>query len=356
MNKVISKVKWDKSIHQSQITNLMKYSQTIGIDTSKGHLDFSLYKNYEAHYLQRTNNELATLHQYIEQLGKEQNLSEILFCLETTGMYTQPFLVIATKYQLNVWLESALEISQSMGLKRGKNDISDSKTIAEYAFRNQDKAKLYQLPDKAMQEMKALLGLRKRLLESLKSIATPIKESKNFSTATTQDLIEKCSSNTITTLKEDIKQIEQELFKLLEENPAIKENYELTTSVTGVGKWTAFDVLLTTQNFTKFQNPKKYATYCGVIPFSKDSGKKKGRNRISFYAHKGMKARLHMCALAAVKHDDEIKAYYERKVEEGKAKLAVLNAIRNKIILRIFAVIKSRKKYEKRTLNDLETS
>ena len=46
-----------------------------------------------------------------------------------------------------------------------------------------------------------------------------------------------------------------------------------------------------------------------------------------------------MAALSAKKRDTEIKAYYERKVAEGKNKMSVMNAIRCKIISRAFVVI-----------------
>ena len=62
-----------------------------------------------------------------------------------------------------------------------------------------------------------------------------------------------------------------------------------------------------------------------------------------------MKWHLHMCVLAAVRHDRELKAYYERKIKEAKPKLVILNAIRNKIIHRIFAVINKQEKYEKQS-------
>ena len=53
-------------------------------------------------------------------------------------------------------------------------------------------------------------------------------------------------------------------------------------------------------------------------------------------ANKELKKLLHMGALSAIKHYEEFRAYYERKVKEGKHELAVLNAIRSKIVLRAF--------------------
>lgn len=53
-----------------------------------------------------------------------------------------------------------------------------------------------------------------------------------------------------------------------------------------------------------------------------------------------MKSLINSCAVSAVQHDKELKAYYLRRVEEGKPKMLVLNIIRNKIIARAFATVK----------------
>jgi len=46
-----------------------------------------------------------------------------------------------------------------------------------------------------------------------------------------------------------------------------------------------------------------------------------------------------MCAIVAVRHDKELKTYYERKIAEGKAKMLVINNVRCKLLARTFAVI-----------------
>jgi hypothetical protein len=52
-----------------------------------------------------------------------------------------------------------------------------------------------------------------------------------------------------------------------------------------------------------------------------------------------MKALLSNCANAAVQHDPELKAYFQRKTQEGKAKMSALNAVKAKLINRVFASI-----------------
>jgi hypothetical protein len=48
-----------------------------------------------------------------------------------------------------------------------------------------------------------------------------------------------------------------------------------------------------------------------------------------------------------VTYYDEFKCYYRRKIKEGKPKMLVLNNVRNKMVLRLAAVIKNNKPYQK---------
>ena len=52
-----------------------------------------------------------------------------------------------------------------------------------------------------------------------------------------------------------------------------------------------------------------------------------------------------MASLSAIKLDQDIKAYYERKVAEGKNKMSVLNAVRNKLLARVLACVNNEKQY-----------
>jgi transposase len=99
-------------------------------------------------------------------------------------------------------------------------------------------------------------------------------------------------------------------------------------------------LIIATKGFEVFDNWRQLACYAGVAPFPHQSGTSlKGRNKVHPFADKKMKSLLNMCALVAIKHDKSIKAYYERKVGAGKAKMLVLNNIRCKLLARVFAVI-----------------
>lgn len=65
----------------------------------------------------------------------------------------------------------------------------------------------------------------------------------------------------------------------------------------------------------------------------------RGKTKVSSLANRKMKALLSNCASAAVQHDPELKLYYQRKVKDGKAKMNVLNAVKAKLINRVFATV-----------------
>jgi len=67
---------------------------------------------------------------------------------------------------------------------------------------------------------------------------------------------------------------------------------------------------------------------------------------VSKFANKQLKQVLHMAALNSVRYNQEMKAYFDRKVSGGKSKMSVLNAVRNKLLHQIVAVVKRGTPYE----------
>jgi hypothetical protein len=62
-------------------------------------------------------------------------------------------------------------------------------------------------------------------------------------------------------------------------------------------------------------------------------------------ANKELKCMLHLCALTAIRLYPEFRCYFQRKRSEGKHSMSVLNAIKNKIALRVAAVINKQQPY-----------
>jgi len=328
----------------------MKYKVFIGVDVSKEVLDFALIvEGKKLFHLQVSNNKKG-INLFYKRLMKEVKTSkdQWLLCMEHTGIYCNPLLEFMTEKDMAVWLENAAVIKVYHALERGKNDALDAIRIAEYAYAKRDKVRLWEAPREVIGQLKSMIQLRKRLLTSKKRLLDPLQEEKLFGNKQWAKEHDKLLRPVIIKIEKQLKEVEQKIQQLIDGDDHLKQLYQLITSVTGVGQIVAINTLVVTNEFKQITDPKKMACHCGVAPFKYDSGKSiRSRARVSHRADKSMKVLLHLAAMSAISSKGELKDYYQRKVEEGKNKMAIINAVRNKIIHRIFVCVRENRKYEK---------
>ena len=320
----------------------------IGIDVSKLTLDVTVLtpKSSTKKYKQISNTVegLKKLNSWLRKTDGF-NYPHALFCLEHTGIYTRVVLNYLSEKNANIWLESSLHIKKSLGLKRGKNDKIDSLRIAEYAYRFIDKSELYQNNLPVITELKDLLTCRGRLKKQLKINRVAINELKKVDSVQGEK-IELLSMAAVRGIELSIKNVEKEIMDIVVQNKKLKEVYELATSIPGVGPILTLKLMVYTKMFTKFKNNRQLACYCGVAPFEHSSGTSiRGKTGVSKFANSDLKSTLHMAAISSVQHNPDLKVYYERKVKEGKNKMSAINAVRNKLLYRIVAVVNRKTPY-----------
>ena len=324
---------------------MKKFETYIGIDVSKNTLDVTVINEEEpnkTHYERFSNNqaELNQLICFVKQHTKSKS-NRWLFCMEHTGIYTMHLCVYFSLHKFSYALVPAIDIQRSVGLKRGKSDKTDSKVIAKYAYLRQHDILLSSLPEKVLMKLKLLLSYRDRLTRAKKMLKTISTDMNQFlGPELTKDVI-KSSSKMSLKIDAEQKMIDYKIMALVKDNEELHNQYNLITTVPGIGPQTALNLIVYTRCFSTFDNARQLACYAGVAPFEYTSGTSiRGKTRVSPMANKKLKVLLSMCALNAKKVDPEIGLYYLRKTEEGKNPMSVINAIRNKLILRVFATVK----------------
>ena len=94
--------------------------------------------------------------------------------------------------------------------------------------------------------------------------------------------------------------------------------------------------VLACAEFTLFGHGRELCCFAGLAPFTYTSGTSiRSKRRVSGRADHELKALLHMCAMVAAIRikSGHFSEYYRRKVNEGKNKMSVLNAVRAKLIV-----------------------
>jgi len=329
----------------------MKYQFFVGCDVSKATLNFSVRNRTEILNDDQIENSVKAIRKFLERLRKLKGFhaKAVLFCLEHTGLYNNHLLKVLQQAKMDVAIVPAAEIKLSVGLQRGKDDIVDARRISEYAMRFEDKLNLWTPPRKIIQELQALTTLKERLIKTKVQLENPLGEGVNFTDEEIFNDLVQCNSSAIEGVKKSIAEVEAKINALIDKDDDLRQKKERITSIPGVGDTTAIDVIIETNEFKDFDDPRKFACYAGVAPFHRTSGSSvRGRPRVSHMANKRMKTLFHLCAMSAIRYNQSIKAYYHRKVEQGKNKMSVINAVRNKIIHIIFALEKNQTMYSEK--------
>jgi len=263
----------------------------------------------------------------------------MLFCFEDTGIYSMPLAYYLNDHKLTCWQVPSVEIKRSKGISRGKDDRIDSKDIAFYACTHTHKLRPGKVSATSIQQLRLLFTEREKVLKAL-ALFEKTSENKDFISKEVFNAVSSVNKPVINQLKKTLKNIEAKMPAIIETEEKLNGQYTLVTSIPGVGMQTAIYLLVATKGFDAFENWRQLACYAGVAPFPYQSGTSvRGRNKVHPLADKKLKSLLNMCAICAVRHDKELKTYYERKLKEGKAKMLVINNVRAKLLARVFAVI-----------------
>ncbi|MCM4174325.1 IS110 family transposase [Arenibacter sp. TNZ] len=326
----------------------MKSKSFIGIDVSKLSLDICLIteegeiKNFKA------NNTVGHLKKLFKLIAQDVDVEETLVCAEYTGHYSNILKSYCLDNGVALWLESGAEIKLRSGVQRCKSDKIDAQRIAEYAMRHSDKALLQTLEDEVISESKLLLSERKLYVGERAKYRTQLKDLGGFVEKSIFKERSKRLKRHVALLTKSIEEIDRTIKELFSTEILLAHQSKILTSIPGVGDQVAIHTIVATNGFTKFKNGRKFACHVGVAPFSFHSGtSQRSRNKVSHRANKELKTLFHMAALSAIKMKGEFHDYFKRKVAEGKNKMTVINAVRAKIINRIFTLIKENRKYEK---------
>jgi len=312
----------------------------IGIDISKDSLDAALCQDpaREIETTIRVENSVKGISKLINKFSKLKQ--ELWFCFEHTGNYGLLLMCQLQAEGLNYSVVPALEIKQSQGMTRGKSDPVDAKRIARYAATHSYKLKPFQLPGENLLKIKSMLAYRSQLVGMSRQLQNSYKSHKVTHQTIDVSLILEDIQQNIDGLKEKIRKLETDIVELIQADPKIRNNFTKASNVKGIGLIIAAYMLVYTNNFTAFDNPRKFNCYAGLAPFEHTSGTSiVGKTKTSRLRNKTMKTLLFNGANTATQHDHQLKAYYKRKKQQGKPHNLIMNNIACKLVYRVFAVV-----------------
>ncbi len=183
--------------------------------------------------------------------------------------------------------------------------------------------------DRAEEELREVVGRRQQLVEQ--RVAERNRLEKGLGGAS-----KKSMERHVAWLGKEIARLDKALEALVGGNPQWRRRAELYQSVSGVGKLTAAALLAHLPELGQ-GDAKGMTALAGLAPWSRDSGQHHGSRAIRGGRQKVRRA-LYMAALAAIRFNPVLKAFYRRLRRKGKVGKVALVAVMRKLLLQLHAI------------------
>jgi transposase len=307
----------------------------VGVDISKKFFDvcfLSKKGQQEQHRLKQSPQGYRDLKKLIGQ--------DAVCVVEATSTYHLPLAQWLHDHDMQVVVENPLKIKRfsQMNLQRDKTDKADAYMIWQYATTIvSKKINLWRPQSEKIQELKQCDTLSQRLNKELTAISNTNEALGQLSVVNSE--VKRIVSRTIKQLKEALHQLDKQMQKLIKEH--YNDSYQLLRSIPGIGPKTAVMLICQTDNFTNFDDVKKFLSYIGMSPRTFESGSSiKGKGHITKVGNGRMRSLLYMCSWTAKTANPQCASLYEKMRQKGKPEMVIKVAIAHKLLRQAFGVIK----------------
>ena len=296
----------------------------VGIDISKASFDVDSYPVAQPACFTNDEPGRAAAASYL------RGLQPSLIVVEATGGLEAPLVGQLATAGLSVAVvnpRQARDFAKAIGVL-AKTDRVDAQMLAR--FGHAVKPAVRPLKPEQTLALEAMLTRRRQIIEMITA------ESNRLSSAAPR--IAKQIRQHIAWLEKRLDAADQDLDGMLRQSPVWQHQAQLMTSVPGVGRVTAVTLLAELPELGALPR-REISALVGVCPYSRDSGKYRGRRAI-WGGRAVVRATLYMAAIVASRHNPVIRAFYQKLVAAGKLKKVALVACMRKLLVILNAMLK----------------
>jgi Transposase and inactivated derivatives len=298
----------------------------IGIDISKSWFDCFSVPSKHSHY----DNILEGWMECAQDLPEDAWV-----VMEASGPYYLGLASFLAERDIPVSVLNPLVIRRysQMRMSRTKTDAKDAKLIAEYA--SEQPLTRWIPPSDINQTMRQMISVSQGLIRQ-RAIILGQKEA--FTHTPVEDpLIKEVMDEQLNAIASAIEKLEKRLKQIT--LLYYQSCFEAVTSIPGIGPKTAILLISLTDGFSKFDDPRKLASYVGICPRIFNSGSSvRGRGSICKLGSSQLRKMLYMCTWTAKKCNPGCKQMYERMKQAGKPERVIKIALAHKLLRQAYAV------------------
>lgn len=293
-------------------------------------------------------NTIAGMKAFFEWCKKRDKTPEkpLVYVMEATGVYYEELAYYLYDNQQNVSVQLAQKLkyyAKGNNLKT-KTDKVDAKMIASFGIeKNLIRIGLWTPPSKEFKVIRDLSREHSSLKKSLSAAKSQL-HAFNHGHETFEKVI-KIKKEMILFYEEQLKNIEKEIRRLVEKDKSLDQKIKNIETIKGVGFITIIKVLAEVNGFLLFKNIAQVISYAGLDVVENQSGKHKGKTKISKKGNARIRAALYMPAMTASSHNTTLKSFYERVNEGRTIKMQGIVAVMRKLLVLIYTLWKNETTY-----------
>jgi len=323
--------------------------QNVGVDVSEANIEAALsYLTTDYRVVVCSTRKFANTVKGFKQFedwanSKKHSLEEVHFTMEATGVYYEQlaYFLYEQNYCLHVVLPNQVKkYGQSLGIK-SKTDGIDARTLAQMGLERE--LRLWQPISPALLELKQLTRERDALVRNRTTVANHLHAYRHQGKPNKDSIAR--SIKHITFLDKQVKQIEKEIKDFVNRNKKLKTGIEYLLSIPGVGLLTAATIVAETNGFAAFESIKQLTSYAGLDVRIAESGKWKGKSKISKRGNSYIRKALFMPSLSKIRHNQQTKQFYERLKEKKGIGMIATVAVERKLLGLMFSLWKKEEMY-----------
>ena len=303
----------------------------VGIDVSKDRLDVHMRPGGETFAVARDGKGLEEL---VERLRSH---APALVALEATGGFETVVAATLAGARLPVAVVNPAQIrhfAQALS-KRAKTDPIDAAVIA--CFAEAVKPPVRAVADAEARLLGELAARRRQIIEML--VAERQREQRADNAR-----VRKSIARHLKVLQKELTEIDCDIDTMVRGSPVWREKEDLLVTFPGVGNVLARTLLAEMPELGELDR-QEIASLAGVAPFTRQSGRWKGKSLIGG-GRAAVRAALYMAAMSAIRCNPVLKAFYRRRLAAGKPKMVALIAVARKILTILNAMLRDKTKWQ----------
>lgn len=321
----------------------MKPISLCGIDVSSESLSVLVERGGELLPLATfTNqpNEHPKLCRWLTKGGKSARV-----CLEATGVYHFELALALHRHkhiEVMVANPRAMRNHARSQMQRGKTDQIDASVILDYLKRMDFKS--WTAP---RQELLDLRQITRRIYQLNREIDR--ETNRQHATAQTPSIttvIQNDIQVNVRHLKARIKRLRAQALVIIQSDDKLSLMFQRLISVKGIAEISACHILAEIARLPDDMMAPQWVAYAGLDPVPLESGTMVKRRRISKQGNRYLRAALYMPALVAIKHEPNVKAFYEKLLGRGKEKMQAIVAVMRKLLGSIWAMLNHNQNFD----------